>query len=233
MRTHCGTDNQRDGGAKLMQIIVVDNREQRPLTFTRFRSEGGTLQSGDYSIRGFESVFAIERKSVDDLCQSLTRERPRFVRELERLRAYEFKRLVIEGSRQDIERGLYRSKATPQSIIGSLHALEIRYGLPIVFAGDRTEAAAMIETWAHYFVREKIQAARATLALVEDTAGEGAQAATEPQQTAAAATTPGRPSDAAGAIVAPITATTATQSGRPTRNKGVKVLPEAFLKGAP
>ena len=33
-------------------MIVVDNREQDPLTFTRLQSMTGTLYSGDYSIQG-------------------------------------------------------------------------------------------------------------------------------------------------------------------------------------
>jgi hypothetical protein len=68
-------------------IIVIDSREQTPLNFTRFQYERGSLQSGDYSIKGLEQMMTIERKSACDLIQSVTRERARLERELHRLRA--------------------------------------------------------------------------------------------------------------------------------------------------
>lgn len=48
-------------------VLVVDTREQTPLPFARLRWERGTLQSGDYSFRGAEDLFAIERKTIPDL----------------------------------------------------------------------------------------------------------------------------------------------------------------------
>src|SRR5690606_8361398 len=53
--------------ADVRPTIVVDTREQQPLPFSRLKSERGTLATGDYSFRGGEEVFAIERKSVADL----------------------------------------------------------------------------------------------------------------------------------------------------------------------
>ena len=53
-------------------VIIIDNREQMPLTFEHFPSRCGTLQSGDYSLAGHEGRFTVERKSVADLIGSLT-----------------------------------------------------------------------------------------------------------------------------------------------------------------
>ena len=53
-------------------LIIIDNREQTPLTFQHFSSRRGTLQSGDYSLAGHEGRFTVERKSVADLIGSLT-----------------------------------------------------------------------------------------------------------------------------------------------------------------
>lgn len=53
-------------------VIIIDNREQTPLTFEHFPSMCGTLQSGDYSLAGHEGRFTVERKSVADLIGSLT-----------------------------------------------------------------------------------------------------------------------------------------------------------------
>lgn len=52
-------------------IIIIDNREQTPLTFEHFPSSCGTLQSGDYSLAGHEGRFTVEKKSVADLIGSL------------------------------------------------------------------------------------------------------------------------------------------------------------------
>jgi DNA excision repair protein ERCC-4 len=90
--------------------IVVDNREQTPLIFTRLASVEGTLYSGDYSVLGLEDLFSVERKSIDDLVGCCTGEnRERFERELHRLRGFRFKRLLIIGSRGLIEVQRYRS----------------------------------------------------------------------------------------------------------------------------
>ena len=40
--------------------LVIDNREQTPLVFTRLQSVRGTLTTGDYSAVGLEELFSIE-----------------------------------------------------------------------------------------------------------------------------------------------------------------------------
>src|SRR5260370_30850848 len=77
-------------------VIVVDTREQEPLSFHRLKAVCGTLISGDYSVAGLEELFAVERKTVSDLvgcCMGENRER--FERELHRLRGFRFKRLLV------------------------------------------------------------------------------------------------------------------------------------------
>jgi DNA excision repair protein ERCC-4 len=141
--------------------IIIDSREQTPLEFTRLPSIRGTLQSGDYSVAGLEHLFAVERKSLDDLAMSVTTERERFERELHRLRGFHFKRLLIVGTREDIENHTYRSKAKPNAILASLSAFECRYDIPVVFAANAVSAAQSIESWAYWFAREIRKAAEA------------------------------------------------------------------------
>jgi hypothetical protein len=90
--------------AGLRPVLVTDTREQLPLPFKRLASVRATLTSGDYSFRGGEELFAVERKSIADLvgcCVGDNRER--FFRELHRLRGYRFKRLLVVGTRDEIE----------------------------------------------------------------------------------------------------------------------------------
>ena len=143
--------------------IIIDTREQTPLPFAHFPTERATLPTGDYSVKGFESDFCIERKSVADLVQSVTRERDRFSRELQRMRAFDFRRLLIVGGLLDIEAHRYRSQTNPKSVIASVTAFEIRYQLPVCYCPTPEAAAAQIERWAVYFVRERLTAASETM----------------------------------------------------------------------
>jgi len=119
--------------------IAVDTREQKPYTFEGYpcATVPATLTSGDYSLTGFESELAIERKGLSDLIGCLTRDRERFFRELERLRGYNAAALVIEAPYSDIAAGRYRSNANPAAVIQSLVAIMGRYRMPVYFADDR------------------------------------------------------------------------------------------------
>ena len=139
--------------------IIIDTREQTPLKFTHFEAERGTLQSGDYSIAGLTHRFAIERKSIDDLTQSITTGRERFERELHRLRGFDFARLLIIGTETEIRQHRYRRRVQPKSVLHSLYAFEVRYQIPVIWAGTAANAAALIERWAFWFAREVTNAA--------------------------------------------------------------------------
>lgn len=120
--------------AGVSPTIVIDSREQSPLVFGRLESVRGTLYSGDYSVRGLEELFAVERKSVVDLVGCCMGEnRTRFERELHRLRGYRFKRLLIVGTELEIQQANYRSHITPKAVMATLGAFEARYDCPVVF----------------------------------------------------------------------------------------------------
>jgi ERCC4-type nuclease len=127
-------------------VLLVDTREQRPLVFSDAVSvERATLAEGDYTAKGLEGRVAIERKSLADLVGSLTSGRERFLRELERLRPYMFRAIVVEGSMAEVVAGAYRSRATPASILGSVCALIADYSIPVIFADDAKTAAVIVE----------------------------------------------------------------------------------------
>ena len=141
--------------ADVRPVVVIDTREQAPLAFSRLQSERGTLQSGDYSFRGGEELFAVERKSIPDLVACCVGEnRERFFRELHRLRGYRFKRLVIVGTREQIAAGDYHSNVSPKAVLATLAALEVRFDVPCVFAPSPEDAVRQIESWAYWFARE-------------------------------------------------------------------------------
>ena len=148
--------------AGVRPVIICDTREQTPLPFARLAVERGTLTSGDYSFRGGEELFAVERKSVADLtacCQGANRER--FERELHRLRGFRFKRLLIVGSREEIEQGEYVSQIKPQAVLATLKAFEVRFDIPVAFAASPADAGRLVEEWAFWFAREVVENANA------------------------------------------------------------------------
>ena len=143
-------ERSKHAEAPALPRLIVDTREQAPLTFEHLEAEPGTLTTGDYSIHGLQSRFAVERKSVQDLVGSLTQGRDRFTRELERMRGMDFARLLIIGTPFDLQAHLNRRAVTAASIIGSLEAINARL-VPVVWAATPAKAAQMVERWACYY----------------------------------------------------------------------------------
>lgn len=140
--------------------ILVDTREQRPLVFTRLPSRVATLRTGDYSAEGMETEFCVERKSIDDLVGSVTADRPRFFRELERMAAFRFRRLLVCGPRSAVLMKRYHAQhVSPRAVMAAVAVIETRHLVPVAWAVDPREAAAMVEEWAHYLARDKAKAA--------------------------------------------------------------------------
>jgi ERCC4-type nuclease len=135
--------------------IIIDSREQRPLSFKWLKSKTGMLVSGDYSVAGLEELFAVERKTIPDLIGCGTGGRERFERELCRLKSYQFARLLIVGTEAEILSGDYHSAIRPKAVIATLRAFEVRY-VPVVFADTPEAAAQKIESWVWWFAREMI-----------------------------------------------------------------------------
>lgn len=138
-------------------VIQIDTREQRPLKFENFPTEVVGLPIGDYGLRGFSDwdnpAFIVERKSLGDLIGSLTTGRPRFTKEVEKMRAFRFRALVVEAVEGEIEFAQYRSSVNPASVLQSLAALQVRTNLHIIWAKDPTGAARVVERLARQFLR--------------------------------------------------------------------------------
>jgi len=144
------------GGAELLPVVLVDTREQTPLVFTRLQSVVGTLVTGDYSIQGFEDQFTVERKSIADLTNCCAGDnRIRFEKELSRMRAYRFRRLLVVGSQRDILNHDYRSQVSPNAVMASLDCWTIRYDCPVCWAHSPEAASELVERWVFWFFREQ------------------------------------------------------------------------------
>ena len=132
---------------KLSPVVVIDRREKCPWKFANLRSQPGNLTTADYSVRGLEHCVAVERKSLDDLLACVGIHRERFKRELQRLKAYRFRALIVEATYADLEYGRWRSKIQPASVLGSLTAWQCQYSLPVMLVGTHKAGAEFCERY--------------------------------------------------------------------------------------
>jgi DNA excision repair protein ERCC-4 len=151
--------------------VIDDSREQVPFAFEHLPVVRAGLATGDYSVVGLEHLIACERKELADLLACCGRERDRFKAELQRLRAYRFRLLVVEADADDLERGDWRSRLTPNHVLGNLSAWCAQYGLPIWLGGSHEAAGRFVERWLYQCARCIAQEYEAARALVETGAG--------------------------------------------------------------
>jgi len=121
-------------------ILIQDTREQKPLFKPKPWIISHGLNSGDYSIQGFENIITIERKSIPDLLGTLGKGRIRFEKELNRMSEYKWKGLLIEGLENDVYQPNDFSSMHPNSIYHSLAAIETKWGMCIYYAKDKKHA---------------------------------------------------------------------------------------------
>lgn len=149
--------------------VIVDNREQEPFSFKRFPDvtvERGTLQTADYSLPGMGHLVGLERKSLPDLIHSISSDRERFGREIQRGRALECFCIICEASWEDVALGAYRSRMEPKAAIQTLYSL-ISRGIPIVMAGSREMAEDAAYGILRHFARHKMQDFKAAAKVLE------------------------------------------------------------------
>ena len=147
--------------------VIVDTREQLPFNLSPLKMEEGSLPTGDYTVRGLEGRVCLERKSVDDLIGCMVGDinkpnspRYRFKRELQRMNAYAYRAIIVEGSWPEVMAGQYKSNLHVNSVEGMITTWTGEYGVSFFFAGNRSLA----QSWARLFL---FHAARKHLAMLE------------------------------------------------------------------
>ncbi len=123
-------------------VAIIDSREQLAYDLSPMQMRTAALESGDYSLAGCENLVTIERKSLSDFLCCVTRERPRFEKELRRMSAFPTKCVIIEASWHQIAMGGWRSQVMPASVQGSILSWQSTYSIPFLLAGDRREGEA-------------------------------------------------------------------------------------------
>ena len=147
--------------------IVIDTREQTPLSFDAFpdvRTERRTLWPGDYSLKAASRTIAIERKSVSDLIGTmtggyagLTATTPkRFDCELLGLCGILFlggRAFILvepdhpnETAEAQIRAAHYRAMIPPHIVLAFVDTLRHGWRIPVVLANTRDHASEIVAT---------------------------------------------------------------------------------------
>ena len=131
-------------------LIRIDTREQQPLDFDRCAVVRDTIPTFDYAIEGDQLHFAVERKSLPDLIQSLAIQK-NYCRELKKIRrarsVQQMPRIfyVVEAERADIEHFDYSlftgGRVGPDFIFHQLSEIEYFHDVHVIFSGDALGAA--------------------------------------------------------------------------------------------
>lgn len=130
-------------------IIIQDTREQKPLKFPKdIKVIKKSLETGDYSINGYEDKICIERKSKVDAYGSLSSGRERFENEYKRMALMDKALVIIESSFSDfmVSPYYYRGgkkiecKFNPVSAINTLISWYLDYNIGFIFADNHKMA---------------------------------------------------------------------------------------------
>ena len=132
-------------------VVLVDTREKEPfpLYVNHPNWIGGerreTLKTGDYTLEGMESLLCLERKSLADLVACTVTYRRRFIASCSRLARFTWKAIIVEATFEDIKGGFepfdIPSDVHPNSVCGTLDAIEAKFGIPIIYTSTVQDLA--------------------------------------------------------------------------------------------
>ena len=143
-------------------IIIEDTRESKPLSFDGIRNIESIrqgLKTGDYSIQGYETKICFERKSVEDIVGTLIAGHERFLREMERMKDFDAKYILIEHTPSIVYHYCYKHgwEHKFDIIMQSLLAYAYHYQVKIRFCKDRDDMVKYIVRKSREFLKGKEQ----------------------------------------------------------------------------
>jgi len=132
-------------------VVLVDTREQTPLPLYANHPNwiGGerrvTLKTGDYTVEGMESLLSLERKNLADVVACTVAHRERFIAACGRLARFRWKAILVEATLEDIKGGFepfgIPSDVHPNSVCGTLDAIEAKFGIPVIYTSRHQDLA--------------------------------------------------------------------------------------------
>ena len=130
-------------------VLIIDTREQAPFNFPEdvVSVTRRALPAGDYTLEGLEDLAVVERKSLDDLVQSLIRNRDRFHRELRKLQSIPGACVVVKAGLNDLLAHQYKSGVHPGAVWGAVLSVIVDFSIPVFFCGNRAAACHFTQTY--------------------------------------------------------------------------------------
>lgn len=135
------------------KIILFDSAEKYPwdFSFYNYEMERANLNVGDYTIKGMENDFIIERKcSVPEVAINIGRKRKQFLNEWERGEYIKNKYILCEFTIDDIMRfphgckipksQISRIRINAGFILKSLYEIRDTYNVNLIFCDGRESA---------------------------------------------------------------------------------------------
>lgn len=117
--------------------FVVDTREKTPYILPNAIMKA--LATGDYSIEGWETVMAVERKGYDDLFTCLSSKLAAFRNQMVRLSAMKYRALTVDTTLSAMKLGHVFVPISGEDAIIRLMEMSVQYGVPVYFC-DRNGA---------------------------------------------------------------------------------------------
>ena len=132
--------------------IIVDTREQHPWNFDMMEKSVSKLDTGDYSLKGMEEIFCIERKgSVSEFANNITEKRFKDV--VERLSKIPHAFLLFEFDLEDVliypvgsnvpKRMWDKLRISPKFILKHINELQLLQNVKVLFCGNASNAEKM------------------------------------------------------------------------------------------
>ena len=128
--------------------LIVDSREQLPLTFRATENYDVVTEKLDFGDYGMEIdgklVHVFERKGVGDMFSTLTAGHDRFKKEIARAKEAGIAfNIVVEESYGNIINkkfaNAFRTKTPGYVLAKIIHTMQLRHGVTFLFFNDRTE----------------------------------------------------------------------------------------------
>lgn len=131
---------KKDRKINLPFKLIIDTREQKPLW--KNSCEKSCLKVGDYTTIKLIQKFVVERKSPQDLYQTITRGHERFKREIKRAIDLNIKMVVFVECTKKIFvdkkwSGGFKRKFPSSGLERIVNTLSIRYDLEFVWCNSR------------------------------------------------------------------------------------------------
>tara|TARA_R100001230_G_C5577927_1_gene97741 strand:+ start:69 stop:554 length:486 start_codon:yes stop_codon:yes gene_type:complete len=135
--------------------VIKDTREQEGYYFSKYdKCEGmieRKLDTGDYSIEGLEEKICVERKaSPEELATNLGQKKNAFMNEIERMKAFRHKFILLEFSLQDLvefpegsripESQKAKVKISGKYMLKMLMEFQLKHNIHVIFCGNKYNA---------------------------------------------------------------------------------------------